>query len=62
MSIINQISSANNQSELSGIVESYLDSIGQTELARGETFEETAERLGDEIMEYAARRWWELES
>lgn len=55
-----KIEQAKNQTELSEIVESYLAEIGQDLESIGETFEETAERLGDDVMEAAATRWWTL--
>ena len=52
-----------NTNELSDIVEQYLADIGETERARGETFAETAARLGgDALLLCAERRWFELEN
>ena len=61
MTTISQIRNAANTNELSSIVEAYLAGIGETENARGESYAETAARLGgDEILEAAESRWFEL--
>ena len=57
----NKIRSAANTNELSAAVEAYLASIGETENARGESYGETAARLGgDAVLEAAETRWFEL--
>jgi len=62
MSIIEKINAATNTNELSAAVEAYLASIGQDELARGESYGETAARLGgNDILERAEARWFEIE-
>lgn len=40
----------------------YLDEIGELTASVGEAYEETAERLDDDVMRAAARKWWRLES
>lgn len=61
MNTIQQINAAQGTNELSAIVERYVESIGQTENARGESYAETAARLGgDAVLERAEARWFEL--
>jgi len=47
--------------ELEFIVNRYLHSIGQSEQCFGESYEETACRLNDKIMELAEKKWWEFD-
>lgn len=59
--IIRAIDESTSTAQLSAVVESYLASIGQTEQARGESYGETAVRLGgDNVLERAEARWYEL--
>lgn len=61
MTTISQIRNAANTNELSDIVEAYIASIGETENARGESYGETAARIGgDEILDAAESRWFDL--
>ena len=61
MTTISQIRKATNTNELSAVVEAYIASIGETENARGEIYGETAARIGgDEILEAAESRWFDL--
>lgn len=61
MTTISQIRHATNTNELSAVVEAYIASIGETENARGESYGETAARIGgDEILEAAESRWFDL--
>ena len=55
-----EISRAKTTAELSKTVVDYLESIGEAENACGETFEETAERLNDAVMDAAVEKCWEL--
>lgn len=62
MTYINAIKAAGNHIELDNIVEAYLAEIGEAENARGESYAETAARLGgNEILEAAEARWFEIE-
>lgn len=64
MTSFEQINAAATTVELSAVVEQYLASIGQAEQSRGETYAETAARLGGaeaKILEYAENRWHALE-
>lgn len=62
MSHLNAIKAAGNHIELDNIVSAYLAEIGEAENARGETYAETADRLGgNEILEAAEARWFEIE-
>jgi len=62
MTYINAIKNATTTNELDAIVEAYLAEIGESENARGETYAETADRLGgNEILEAAEARWFEIE-
>lgn len=59
---IDAIKAASNHVELDDIVEAYLAEIGEADRARGETYAETSARLGgDEILEAAEARWFEIE-
>lgn len=61
MTTINSIRNTSTTSELSAIVEAYITSIGETEKACGESYGETAGRLGgDAVLEAAETRWFEL--
>ena len=61
--LIDQIEQAADSSELYDLVEQYLRDIGQYEQARGESYAETANRLGgDEALETAEERWFALGS
>ena len=63
MSIIENIDSASSTDELFTIVEIYLDSLGETENARGETWAETSDRLGgDEALSAAEKKWFDLDA
>jgi len=56
------IKEATTSTELDIIVDTYLEEIGEVESSRGETYAETAARLGgDEILEAAETRWFEIE-
>lgn len=56
------IKEAATSTELDIIVEEYLAEIGEADRARDETYAETAARLGgDEILEAAETRWFEIE-
>lgn len=57
-----QINACNTQNQLSIIVESYLKSIGEYENSRSESYQETADRLGDSLMASAEAKWFELEN
>jgi hypothetical protein len=58
---IQAVAESANTAQLSAVVESYLASLGQTEQARGESYGETAARLGgDDVLERAEARWFEL--
>lgn len=62
MTYINAIKAAGNHIELDNIVEAYLAEIGEADRARGETYAETADRLGgNEILKAAEARWFEIE-
>lgn len=62
MNIIQQINAAQTTTELDQIVEEYLKEIGETEAARGESYAETAARLGgNAVLERAEARWFEIE-
>lgn len=59
--MIDAIRSTTNTNDLAAIVDAYLASIGETERARGESYGETAERLGgDKILDAAEARWFGL--
>ena len=61
MDYIRAINNAFDTSELSETVDIYLDKIGQLGLADGETWAETATRLGgDPVLELAEKRWFEV--
>jgi len=61
MKIIDTIASTEDTNILFDIVEKYLKSIGESEQAHGETWEETSLRLGnDEVLDAASVRWFEL--
>lgn len=61
MTTIQQINAATNTAELAAVVERYLASIGESERARGESYRETAVRLGgNAVLERAEARWFEL--
>lgn len=60
--MIEKINTAATHVELDDAVMAYLAKIGEAERARGETYAETAARLGgDAVLTAAERRWWELE-
>jgi hypothetical protein len=60
--ILEAIQGATTHTELDAIVDAYLAEIGQSEQARGESYAETAARLGgDDILDAAERRWFEVE-
>ena len=60
--MIKEILSAKNTIELDELVDEYLESIGQQENAIGESYGETAARLGgDCVLEAAERRWFTVE-
>lgn len=62
MNYLIAIREATTSTELDIIVDAYLEEIGEVENARGETYAETAARLGgDEILEAAEARWFEIE-
>jgi hypothetical protein len=55
------ISNASTHTDLDAIVSAYLAELGESENARGESYAETSARLGgDEILDAAERRWFEL--
>jgi len=56
-----RIKATKNSSELECIVNRYLHSIGQSEECFGESYDETACRLKDGIMELAEKKWWEFD-
>lgn len=59
---INAIQNAATTTELGDIVEAYLAEIGEVENARGESYAETAARLGgNAVLEAAEARWLEIE-
>lgn len=59
--VIEKINAATTHVELYDVVEAYLAEIGEAERALGETYAETAARLGgDKLLAAAERRWWEL--
>ena len=59
--VIELIDTASSHNALCDIVGMYLAQIHETENAYGEAYEETADRLDDNVMRAAARRWWEIE-
>ena len=59
---LEQINACNTQNQLSILVESYLKSIGEYENSRSESYQETADRLGDSLMASAEAKWFELEN
>lgn len=62
MNYLIAIREATTSTELDIIVDAYLEEIGEVENARDETYAETAARLGgDEILEAAETRWFEIE-
>ena len=62
MNTIDRINTANNTNDVSEITERYLRSIGEHDNATGESYRETADRLGgDEVLDAADARWMELE-
>jgi len=62
MNYIDAIKRATTTNELADIVEAYLAEIGEYENVLGETYAETAARLGgDKILEAAEARWFEIE-
>lgn len=62
MKYLSAIQNATTTNELDAIVSAHLAEIGEAENARGETYAETAARLGgDEILEAAEDRWFEIE-
>lgn len=64
MSIIKQIRETKTQAELSNIVESYLRNVGEYDRSRGESYAETAGRLGGDaeaVLMAAECRWFDLE-
>lgn len=56
----NLILKAKDQSTLESIVNAYLKSIGQYEASKSESYMDTAERTGDEMMVLADERWFDL--
>jgi len=56
-----RINATKNSSELECVVTQYVNSIGQCEKCIGESYEETACRLKDKIMELAEKKWWEFD-
>jgi hypothetical protein len=55
------IEEAETPDRLDELVSTYLEALGEADRARGESYEETADRLRDDIMRAAAARWHELE-
>lgn len=55
------IEEAETPDRLNELASAYLCALGEEARARGETYEETADRLRDDIMRAAAARWHELE-
>jgi len=61
MNYIDGLMTAKNDIEVDALVTEYLRQIGQDDASRGETYEETSYRLGgDDVMDTAATRWYEL--
>jgi N-acyl-L-homoserine lactone synthetase len=59
--ILDKISAASNTNELAEIVDEYLASVGETDNARGESYLETANRMGgNKILRAAECKWFEL--
>lgn len=55
------IEEAETHVRLDEVVSSYLEALGEADRANGETYEETAARLNDDLLRVAVARWWELE-
>jgi hypothetical protein len=62
--ILEAVLSATTHSELDAIIDAYLAEIGDdSERAKGESYAETAARLGgDDILRAAESRWFEIEA
>jgi len=56
------IETAETHLRLDEVVSTYLSALGEADRARGESYEETAARLDDDIVRAAAARWHELEA
>lgn len=62
MNYLSAIKNAATTTELNAIVDAYLSEIGEYETSCGETYGESAYRLGgDKILEAAEARWFEIE-
>ena len=61
--LMTRILIADNTLVLDEEMNEYLDSIGELKNSRSETYAETASRLGgNEFLEAAEKRWYELDS
>ena len=67
--VTQKIINAKSIHDIAGIMDDYLIGIGQAELSRGESYQETADRLAEDpdmadessVCELAERRWWEVQ-
>ena len=56
-----KINNAKTHNDLDVLVQKYLLAIGELYSSRNESYQETADRLDDDIMLLAADKWYDLE-